>query len=49
MVTKYGKVGKSKVYIMSRATKKYAPKGFVVVQSIKTGETSTIKRSKLKR
>jgi len=45
----YAKVKGQDVYIMKRATKKYAPKGYVIVQSLRTGDTATIKRALVKK
>jgi len=49
MVIEYGFVEKEPVYIMKKATKKHAPKGHLVVGLLKTGQSLTIKKTKLKK
>lgn len=45
---RYAKLNGYDVYLMDRATKATARKGYIVVQSLKTGYIVTVKKDKLK-
>ena len=47
-MTQFGEVKGCAVFLMERATKKFAPPGHVCVQSLMTGETATVKQSMIK-
>ena len=48
MAKRFGKIGKQNVVLLDRATKAIGKKGKIVVQSLKTGDTAIVKRSKVK-
>jgi hypothetical protein len=45
MTLRFGEVEGCHIFIMDRATKSFAPPGYVCVQSLLTGETATVKLS----